>query len=297
MGSQFVFVVDAPRKLVLDAITQLTKRLIDVESKISSWKPGSDVYLLNQNAGKYVKVSQDTINLLLLSQQAYQETNGDFDAGIGTVWDLYPFRDASAAMPGDEQIKQQLQFVGIDKIKINKTELKAKLPEGMKINLGGIGKGYAAHLAIELMKTRGIKNAAVSAGGDVYLMGKKSTGPWNVAIENPRWQGQTIEQFSLADLSVATSGDAERFFIRNGKRYGHIIDPKNGKPAEGVQSVTIITKDATLADAYATAVYVKGAEKGMQWVNERNNIEALIIDDNGRVFRSRGWNALTQVVH
>ncbi len=297
MGSQFIFVIDAPEKLALDAITQVTKRLIDLESKLSSWKPGSDVHLLNKHAGEYVKVSQDTINLLLLSKQAYQNTNGDFDISIGSVWDLYPFRDVSAPMPTDEQIKQQLQFVGADKIKINKTELKVKLPEGMKINLGGIGKGYAAHLAITLMKKMAIKNAAVSAGGDVYLMGKKSTGPWNVRIENPRWQGKTIEKFSVADLSVATSGDAKRFFIRNGKRYGHIINPENGKPATGVQSVTIIAEDATFADAYATAVFVKGAEKGMLWVNKRDVIEALIIDDNGTVFRSAGWNALTRGMH
>ena len=297
MGSQFTFVVDAPKKLALDAITQITKELIVLESKISSWKPGSDVFLLNQKAGNYVKISQLTMDLLILSQQAFDDTDGDFDASIGAVWDLYPFRDASAAMPTDEQIKQQLQFVGADKIQLNRAELTAKLPEGMKINLGGIGKGYAAHFAISLMKSMGIKNAAVSAGGDVHLMGKKSTGPWNVRIENPRWQGQSIEQFSVADYSVATSGDSKRFFTRNGKRYGHIIDPKNGQPAAGVQSVTIITKDATLADAYATAVFVKGAIKGLQWVNDREAIEALIIDGNGSVSRSNGWNALTKGGH
>lgn len=297
MGSQFTFVVDAPKKLALDAITQITKELIVLESKISSWKPGSDVFLLNQKAGDYVKISQLTMDLLILSQQAFEDTEGDFDASIGSVWDLYPFRDASAAMPTDEQIKQQLQFVGTDKIQLNRAELKAKLPAGMKINLGGIGKGYAADLAISLMKSMGIKNAAVSAGGDVYLMGKKSTGPWNVRIENPRWQGQSIEQFSVADYSVATSGDSKRFFTRNGKRYGHIINPKNGKPAAGAQSVTIITKDATLADAYATAVFVKGAIKGLQWVNDRDDVEALIIDHNGAVSRSNGWNALIRGGH
>lgn len=297
MGSQFTFVVDAPKQLAVDAITQITKELIVLESKISSWKPGSDVFLLNQKAGDYVKISQLTMDLLILSQQAFDDTEGDFDASIGAVWDLYPFRDASAAMPTDEQIKQQLQFVGTDKIQLNRAGLKAKLPAGMKINLGGIGKGYAADLAISLMKSMGIKNAAVSAGGDVYLMGKKSTGPWNVRIENPRWQGQSIEQFSVADYSVATSGDSKRFFTRNGKRYGHIINPKNGQPAAGAQSVTIITKDATLADAYATAVFVKGAIKGLQWVNDRDDVEALIIDHNGAVSRSNGWNALIRGGH
>jgi thiamine biosynthesis lipoprotein len=297
MGTQFTFVVEAPQQRAIDAITQVIKKLVILESKISSWMPGSDVYLLNQQAGSYVKVSQDTMNLLILSQQAYANTDGDFDVTIGGVWGLYPFRDALAAMPTDEQIKKQLEFVGTDKIQLNKEELTAKLPTGMKINLGGIGKGYATYLAISLMQSMGIKNAAVSAGGDAYLMGEKSTGPWKVRIENPRWQGQSIEQFLVSNYSVVTSGDAKQYFTRNGKRYGHIINPKNGKPAEGTQSVTIITKDITLADAYATAVFVKGAAKGMQWVNSREGIEALIIDSNGTVSRSIGWLALTQGPH
>ncbi len=294
MGSQFIFVVDAPKKLALQAITKITDDLLALESKISSWKPGSDVFLLNQQSGKWIKVSQQTMSLLLLSKQAFDNTAGDFDVTIGSVWDLYPFRDKTVVLPSDKEIKQQLQFVGTDKIELNQSEMKVKIPEGMKINFGGIGKGYAAELAINIFREMGIKNAAVSAGGDVYLMGKKSTGPWNINIENPRWKGQIIEQFSIADYSVATSGDSQRYFMHKGKRYSHIINPKTGKPASGTQSVTILTKDAALADAYATAVSVKGAINGMRWVNGKDNIEALIIDDNSSVTRSIGWDTLTR---
>jgi len=298
MGSQFTFVVDAPRKQALNAITQITKNLVELESKISSWKPGSDIFLLNQkasnNSNSWVKISPLTMDLLVLSKQVYKETEADFDISIGPVWDLYPFRDPSAVMPTDKQILQQLQFVSTDKIQLNTAELKAKLAPGMKINLGGIGKGYAAHIGIKLMKSMGIKNAAISAGGDVYLMGKKTTGPWQVSIENPRWPGQSIEQFSIADSSVATSGDSKRFFTHKGKRYSHIINPKTGTPVTHAQSVSIITKNATLADAYATAVFVKGTNKGLQWVNNKEGIEALIIDHNGTVFRSNGWNEITK---
>ncbi|MCW9047981.1 MAG: FAD:protein FMN transferase [Gammaproteobacteria bacterium] len=294
MGSQFIFVIEAPEKLALQVITKITENLLILESKISSWKPGSDVFLLNQQSGKWIKVSQQTMSLLLLSKQAFEDTDGDFDVTIGAVWDLYPFRDQTRDLPGDKQIQQQLQFVGTDKIELNQSEMKVRIPEGMKINLGGIGKGYAAQLAISLLREMGIKNAAVSAGGDVYLMGKKSSGPWNISIENPRWQGQIIEQFSIADYAVATSGDSQRYIKSNGKRYSHIINPKTGKPANGTQSVTILTKDAALADAYATAVSVKGAIEGMRWVNGKENIEALIIDDNSSVARSTGWETLTK---
>lgn len=294
MGSQFVFVVDAPEKRALQAITRITDDLLVLESKISSWKPSSDVFLLNQQSAKWIKVSQQTMNILMLSKQAFADTDRDFDVTIGAVWDLYPFRDETAALPTDSEVQQQLQFVGTEKIEFNQAEMKVKIPEGMKINLGGIGKGYAAELAITLFREMGIKNAAVSAGGDVYLMGKKSTGPWNISIENPRWKGQVVEQFSIEDYAVATSGDSQRYIIRKGKRYGHIINPKTGKPASSTQSVTILTKDAALADAYATAVSVKGAIDGMRWVNDKDNIEALIIDDNGTVTRSTGWDALAK---
>jgi len=294
MGTQFIFVIDAQKNIALNAITEVTKKLAMLESKLSSWKPGSDVYLLNLHAGKFVSVSQDTINILRISKQVYNETEGDFDITVGAVWDLYPFRDASTAMPTEQQLQQQLQFVGANKIQIDEDLLKAKIPKGMKINLGGIGKGYAANAAITIIKKMGIKNAAVSAGGDTYLMGTKATGPWNISIENPRWQGQIIEQFSITDYSVATSGDSKQFLKQNGKRYSHIINPKNGKLTSSTQSATIITKDATIADAYATAVFVKGAVAGMKWVNNKKDVEALIINSQGTIFHSAGWKKLTQ---
>lgn len=293
MGSAFVFVVEAPKAQALAAIITVTERLRRLEAEISSWKPGSDVYRLNDNAGRFIKVGADTLALLQLSQQVHRETEGAFDITIGAVWDLYPFRDPSAPLPSDKQIEQALRFVGADRIELDAKQSRARIPAGMKINLGGIGKGYAAQIAIEQMRAMGIRNAAVSAGGDVYLMGKKQTGPWRVRIENPRWEGKTIEQFALAGQSVATSGDTQRYFIRQGKRYSHIISPLSGRPVEGSQSVTVISRDPARADAYATTVSVKGPEEGMLWVDRQEGVEALIIDDNGRVTRSRGWQAIT----
>lgn len=297
MGSQFVFVVDAPKDKALVAITKVTERLRELEAQISSWKPGSDVFRLNDNGGRFIEVGDDTLALLRLAQQAYTETDGAFDVSIGAVWDLYPFRNADAPLPSDEQIRAQLEHVGADRIEVNAHESKAMVPAGMKINLGGIGKGYAAQIAIETIKGMGIINAAVSAGGDVHLMGRKHTGPWNIRIENPRWEGKSIESFTLQDRSVATSGDTQRYIVRNGKRYGHIINPLTGKPAEGTQSVTVIADNPALADAYATAVFVKGPVEGMRWVDARADVEALIVDEHGSVTRSSGWQAITGGIH
>lgn len=293
MGSQFIFAVDAPRPQAIAAITAATERLRELEAAISSWKPGSDIYRLNDNAGHDIKVGADTLALLRLGKQIQSETGGAFDVSIGAVWDLYPFRNPDAPMPNEQQIAAQLENVGAQRIGIDEAASKARVPEGMKVNLGGIGKGYAAQLAITTMKGMGIENAAVSAGGDLYLMGGKQTGPWNVRIENPRWEGRSIEQFTLRDRSVATSGDGQRYIMVDGKRYGHIIDPRTGRPAEGSQSVTVICDDPSRADAYATAVFVMGPAEGMKWVDSHVGVEALIIDDNGTVSRSAGWASVT----
>lgn len=294
MGSQFVFVVDAPRPQALKVITAVTERLRKLESELSSWKPGSDIYRLNDNPGRFIKVGADTLTLLQISQQVYLQTDGAFDITIGAVWDLYPFRDATRPLPTDEQITQALRFVGANRIEIDEARLQARVPAGMKLNLGGIGKGYAAKIAIEQMRAMGIHNAAVSAGGDIYLMGRKPSGPWLISIDNPRWEGKYIEQFALDGLSVATSGDARRYFTREGKRYSHIVSPLTGRPVDSIQNVTVICKDPVLADAYATTAAVKGAQEGMQWINQQDGVEALIIDHHGQVTRSNGWQAITE---
>ncbi len=293
MGSQFVFIAEGDNKIVIDAIKKATEAIRQVEALVSSWKPGSEVYLLNQHAGEFIKISQHTLQLLKVAKTAHKETLGTFDITIGAVWDLYPFRDSSKPIPSDLQIQEKLQFVNASKIEIDEARSMAKIPENMRINMGGIAKGYAAGIAIEVMKQKGIQNAAISAGGDTYLLGKKSTGAWKISIENPRWEGRSLEQFLAANMSVATSSDSKRYIMRNGKRYGHILDPRTGKPANDAQSVTIITQNPTLADAYATAVYVMGATEGLKWVEKRADVEALIVDANGDVHKSSAWDNVT----
>ncbi|MCW8918807.1 MAG: FAD:protein FMN transferase [Gammaproteobacteria bacterium] len=293
MGSQFIFVAEGPRAPTLAAIVAASERLRALEATLSSWKPGSEIYRLNDNGGKWIKLGADALALLQRAKTIHAETDGAFDVTIGALWDLYPFRDPLAPLPSAGQIAAALRHVGAERIEIDLATSRARLPAGMRVNLGGIGKGYAAQIAIETLRAHGIDNAAVSAGGDLYLLGGKQAGPWTVRIENPRWEGQSIEQFTLRDRSVATSGDGRRYLLRDGKRYSHIVDPRSGQLVQGVQSATVITDDPTLADAYATAVCVLGPQAGMRWVEARAGVEALIIDANGTVSRSSGWAAVT----
>jgi len=296
MGSQFVFIVDAPKLHALTAISEAAAAIKVLESKLSSWKPNSDISRLNEYAGRQpVKVSEETRKLLTLAQQISSKTNGAFDVTVGAVWDIWPFRNRHAEIPSQEKIDRYLGLVDAASMIIDDSAGTAYLPQkGMSVNLGGIGKGYAAHIAIETMKKSGIKHAAISAGGDLYLLGKKRSGSWLVELEHPRWPGRYIDRFSAGDVAVATSGDAKQYVEKNGQRYGHIIDPRTGNPANDCQHVTIITSSPTEADAYATAVYVMGSDQGMQWVEKQQGVEALIVDSEGLIYRSSGWIALTK---
>jgi thiamine biosynthesis lipoprotein len=295
MGTAFVFVVDAEPRQATRAIDATTKRLHDLEREISSWLPDSDVAKLNARAGiEPVAVGEHTLELLRISKQLYAETDGTFDVTIGSVWDLWPFRDSGLPLPSQQQLAEGLKLVNASRIELDATKGTAYLPVvGMKVNLGAIGKGYAAKIAVDVMSELGIERAAISTGGDIYLLGQKTIGPWIVGIEHPRETSRYIEQFVAGDMAVATSGDAKRFIVRSGKRYGHILDPRTGMPAMDCQSVTIAASDPAVADAYATAVFVMGPEAGMNWVEAHEGIESLIINAKGDITRSSGWSTIS----
>ncbi len=296
MGTSFVFVVDAAPNTATRAIEKTIKRLRALEREISSWRPDSDVSKLNARAGvEPVKVGKHTFELLRISKKLHAVTEGTFDVTIGAVWDLWPFRDSGLPLPTAPQLAEALELVDASRIELDEEKNTAYLPmAGMKVNLGAIGKGYAAEIAVGVMSKEGIKRAAVSTGGDIYLLGQKTSGPWVVGIEHPRDPRRYFERFVAGDVAVATSGDAKRFIVRSGKRYGHILDPRTGSPTMDCQSVTVVANEATKADAYATAVFVMGPEAGMKWVEARADVEVLLIDCKGNPSRSSGWSKVAE---
>ncbi len=298
MGTAFVFVVDAEPSKATSAIEAAIKRLHHLEREISSWVPDSDVAKLNARAGiEPVAVGEDTLELLRISKRLHAQTDGAFDVTIGSVWDLWPFRESGLPLPTEDQLTEGLKLVDASRIELDSMKMTAYLPVvGMKVNLGAIGKGYAAKISVDIMSKHGIKRAAISTGGDIYLLGRKTVGPWVVGIEHPRDPKRYIEQFVGGDTAVATSGDSKRFIVREGRRYGHILDPSTGMPTMDCQSVTIVASDAAVADAYATAVFVMGPEMGMAWVESHEGIESFIIDAKGNPTRSTGWSTIANSV-
>ncbi len=162
------------------------------------------------------------------------------------------------------------------------------MKKGMKLDLGGIAKGYAIDKGIDAIRKNGVADALVNAGGDIRTIGESENGQWKIGVLHPRENGRIIDTLLMKDISVATSGDYRKYFISGGKRYHHILNPSTGLPTEGVQSVTIIAPFAVDADALATAVFVMGKKNGMKLVEKLKDIEGIIIDSDGLVVYSSG---------
>lgn len=230
-----------------------------LEGLLSKYIPESEVSRLNR-AGE-LKVSPDTFYLIKSSGDLSGKTEGAFEITIATLVDLWGFSNKDYRLPAKEEISKTMKLVGSDKIILleNNNMVKFKFP-GMKIDLGGIAKGYALDCAVSKLKEHGINDCLINAGGQVYALGKGNKGPWKIAVQNPR-KPEISKIVELENKSISTSGDYEQFFFDNGKRYCHILNPKTGYPADsGIASVTVIDKSAMSADVLSTSAFILGEE-------------------------------------
>lgn len=272
------------------AIEKAFNEIERLEKLASFYSPNSEISLINLHAGKApVKVSPDILELLVKAQDVAAKTDGAFDVTIGPVISLYDFR--RKARPHASEIAKKLSLVDYRQMMINKTQSTVLLKKkGMLIDAGGILKGYAAEKAVNVLKYNGIAAGIVAIAGDIRVFGLKPDGaPWKVGIRDPRGKhdDDTYAAIDLSDSSISTSGDYERFFMLDGKRVHHLISPKTGFPAEGCQSVSIISPDGALADAYSTGIFILGPEKGLK-VFEQTGLEGVIIDSNGTLYATPG---------
>jgi thiamine biosynthesis lipoprotein len=263
--------------------------------KIDFFKETSELSAINRNAGiAAVKVSPETLGVIEQAVYVAEKSDGAFDPTVGPEIGLWDF--AKKIRPSDEEIKKNLPLVGYRNIVIDKKKSTVFLKEkGMKIDLGGIAKGYAADLAVDVLRRDGISAGIVANAGDISTFGLKPDGKrWNVGIKNPRQKGEAdelIAKAALSDKSISTSGDYERYFISEGKRYHHLLDPRTGYPAGLSRSVTIITDRAAFTDAFATAVFVLGPDKGMKLLRE-TGMDGIIIDTDGGIQTTPGTRGI-----
>ena len=249
-----------------------------IESLLSIYKQESEISMINLKAGvEEVKVSGDSLYVIDESLSYSRLSDGAFDITVGPLIELWGFNGGKRKVPRKSTIKKALALINYRKVTINREKSTVKLERrGMKIDLGAIAKGYAVDRMIAVLESKGIKEALVNAGGDIYALGNPAgKSAWEIGIRNPRKRSEIIDVIKVKDKAVATSGDYEQFFFAAGRRYSHIMDPRTGLPASGVVSVTVIAQTAMAADALSTTLFVLGKEEGDKLIKGLGNIEAF----------------------
>jgi len=284
-----------------EAVKEVADKLRQIETMMTVNAPGGDVNHLNSEAGKNsVKLSSETLYVLEKAKKYSELSGGAFDVTIGPLVKAWGVFTDNPRVPSEEEIRSLLPLVDYRAISIDKGDSSAKLEKaGQMVDLGGIAKGYAGDEAIKIYKKYGIKSAYVNLGGNVVAMGSKPDGtPWRIGIQNPRApSGVYMGIVTVSDKAVVTSGDYERFFEQDNKRYHHILDPKTGYPsASGLISSTIIADASVDADALSTATFVLGLEKGMKLVESLDGVEAVFITEDKKVYTTSGLKGIFKLV-
>jgi len=280
------------------AIDASMEEMRRVEEKMSRFLPESEVSKINKEAlinnpehslsgDGWITVSDELSSVLGEAVYISDLTKGSFDITIYPLCRTWKFDGETVKVPDRREIVEKLKLVNYKNMIVENGRVKfAK--RSMGIDLGGIAKGYAVDAAIRVLKEKNIKSAMVNAGGDIYVLGRKRGKPWRIGIRHPRKEGEILGIVELEDKAIVTSGDYERFFFSEGKRYHHILNPKTGYPADGCQSVTIVAEKATFADGLATGVFVLGPEEGMNLIENLKEVEGVIVNKEGEVSISSG---------
>ena len=274
-----------------DAFDHAFREFDRLDALLSVWKDGSDVLRMNAAAGKApVKVSGDTIEVLAIAHDVSAWTNGKFDITFGALADIWKFdHDQDNTVPTRAQIDARLPLVDFEQVVIDRAAGTAFIRKpGMRVHLGGIGKGYAVDRAVALLKERGLRDFMIQFGGDLYVAGTNGGKPWTLAIADPRGNHDPFATIEMGDGTFSTSGDYERTFMKDGVRYHHIIDPDLGEPARLCRSVTLVTNRAVIADAVAKGVFILGPTDGMALIEKLPDVEGVIVGANNQVLVSSG---------
>jgi len=294
MGSRFDLYVVAQDSITSEAYISIAiDEISRIEQMISSWDAQSFTSKINRNAGvKPVKVPKELFDLIQRALAISKLTDGAFDISYASMDKIWRFDGSMQTFPTEEKIKKSIEKVGYQYILLDKSQQTVFLPKkGMKIGFGGIGKGFAADKAKELLINKGCKAGIINASGDMNTWGKQPNGAlWQVAITNPMDKDKVFALLPIEEGAVVTSGNYEKYVEFNGIRYTHIINPKTGYPSHGVISVSVFAPSAELADALATAIFVMGKEVGIDRINQLPNIACIVIDDKGNIHTSKGIN-------
>ncbi len=270
------------------AIKAVMDEMHRIDFAMSPHKPQSELSRINRDAGQAaVPVSREMAALIARAMQFSVLSRGAFDITYASVGHLYDYRNGVA--PSDEQLARAREAIGFQHIELdgNAGTVRFRHP-GTRIDLGGFAKGHAVDRSADILVRHGIRHAIVSAGGDSRVLGDRRGRPWSIAIRDPRRRGEVVAVLPLEDTAISTSGDYERFFERDGRRYHHLIDPRTGASPDGVRSVTILAGDGLTSEALSKSVFVLGVERGLALVETQPGIDAVVVDAHGALHCSSG---------
>jgi thiamine biosynthesis lipoprotein len=281
------------------AIDEVAAKMKSLEEMMTFWLPSGNVHQINKNAGiRNVELDPATIKVIRKSLQVAELSGGAFDITVGPLVRLWASKVPQREVPSAEELRKVLPLINYKDVHVDERTGGLKRA-GQMVDLGGIAKGYAGDVAIDIYKKHGIRSAFVNLGGNVIALGSKPDGsPWTIGIRNPRpGEGappgeQVLGFIAVTDKAVTTSGDDQRYFEKDGQRYHHIVDPRTGYPARsGLMSVTLVTPSSFDADAFDTAVFILGLEKGKELVRKLGNMDAIFVTTDKKIHVTDGLKA------
>ncbi len=280
-----------------EAADEVGSMLWDITNAMSM-NEGSYVWAVNEAAPGAVNVSEETAEVIAEALYIAEETGGAFDPTIGALTKLWDIT-GDPRVPDAEEIESVLRLVDYRNVALDGTNA-ALGKAGMRLDLGGIAKGYAADKAVKIYEKHGVERALLNLGGNIYVYGEKPGGEkFRIGIRDPLGaEGEIAAVISVSDTSVVTSGVYERFFESGGKIYHHIFDPKTGYPAEnGLVSVTVVCKNSMRADALSTALFVLGLEEGLEYARSRQDTQAIFITRDRKIFLTDGLKESIEITN
>lgn len=291
MGNQFVITIaEVDENIAVALIDEAIAEIARIEALLTTYNQTSQTFLININAGiQPVKVDTEVFELIKRANRISEITEGAFDLSYGSLdKKFWNFDQTMTQLPNEKLAAEKVKLINYKNIILDESQSTVFLKEkGMRIGFGGIGKGYAADRATQLLLEKSVKSGIVNASGDLKTWGNQPNGqPWTIQLAHPDLPFQAFSKLSISNLAVATSGNYEKFTIINGKKYSHTINPKTGYPVHGIKSVSIICPIAELADALATPVTILGEKAGLSLVNQLLGVECVIINDENVVFTS-----------
>jgi thiamine biosynthesis lipoprotein len=285
-----VTVVAADKDVAHRAATAAFREVRRLDELFSTWIVTSELSGINAAAGRRpIPVSRDTMDILERSLEIGRLTNGGFNIAIGPAVEAWGVTERQH-IPTQEELDQIRPLIDLSQVHVNKESGTVYLArQGMRVDVGGIGKGYAADRVVEAMRKAGATAGVVALSGDMKTFGRLPDGGlFPFGIRHPRKPESILAFIDLQDEAISTAGDYERFFERDGVRYHHILDPVALRPAGECQSVTVVAREGVLADGLDTGIFVLGPQRGMQLVEELDGVEAVIVDREGRMMVSSG---------